>query len=102
MKKVKFMHWECDVVKTKYQVDESIALKLTHPEDGPIATATVWLENYPITGEYKKDHCWIKTWSKNEGIFEALVEAGIIEKVNCASIDVNGWGSRAVMAKVLI
>ena len=102
MKKVKFMHWECDVVKTKYQVDESIALKLTHPEDGPIATATVWLENYPITGEYKKDHCWIKTWSENEGIFEALVEAGIIEEVKCGSINVNGFGSLAKMAKVLI
>ena len=101
-KKVKFMSWECDVKKSNYSVDDSLALELTHPEDGPIAVASVYLENYPITGEYKKDHCWIKTWSENEGILEALVDAEVVEKVDCASIDVNGWGSKAVMVKVLI
>ena len=101
-KKVKFMDWGCDVQKSKYSVDDSLALKLTHPEDGPIAIASVYLENYPITDEYKKDHCWIKTWSETEGILEALIEAEVVKKVNCPSIDVNGFGSRAILVKVLI
>lgn len=101
-KKVKFMRWECDVQKSHYSVDDSIALELTHPEDGPIATASVYLEDYAIVDPYKKDHCWIKTWSENEGILEALIEAGVVEKAQCASIDVNGWGSLAVLVKVLI
>lgn len=100
-KKVKFMSWECDIEKNHY-FDGSIALELTHPEDGPIATASVYLENYPIVEPYIKDHCWIKTWSENEGILEALVEAGVVERVDCASVDINGWGSRAIMVKVLI
>lgn len=100
--KVKFLSWECDVVKSNYVADDSIALELTHPEDGPIATATVYLDEWKISDDYKKDHCWIKTWSENEGILEALIEAEIIEKTDCPSIDVNGWGSKAVMVKVLI
>ena len=100
--KVKFMRWECDVVKSKYVVDDSLALELTHAQDGPIATATVYLSDFPIWSEHKHELCWIKTWSENEGILEALIEAGIVEKVSHPSVDVNGYGSKAIMVKVLI
>ena len=96
MKKVKFMQWECDVVKCHYK-DGSIALELTHPEDGPIATATVFLEDLQL----KDGYVWIKTWSENEGIYEALLEADVIGK-SITDYPVNGWGSVALMVKVLI
>jgi hypothetical protein len=40
----------------------------------PLATATVWLPTPPADG------CvWIKDWSENEGMFDSLVSAGVIE-----------------------
>lgn len=45
--------------------------------DGPelVATATVWLPTQPAEG------CvWIKDWSENEGMFDSLVAAGVIEE----------------------
>ncbi len=46
MKKVKFMKWECDVEKAYYQ-DGSIALELTHPEDGLVGYC------YGFSGKFK-------------------------------------------------
>lgn len=94
---VHFKQWECEVVKLSYQQDDSIALQLINDPDGPIATATVYLKDLPLKG----DLVWIKTWSENEGIFEALEEAGIIMNF-FREVDVNGFGSKAKLAKVLI
>lgn len=98
--KVKFMQWECYVEK-KYYNNNQIALSLTHPEDGPIATATVNLGTSISNDDINNNYTYIKTWSENEGILEALFEAGIIELTNKA-VCVNSFGSMAVLVKVLI
>lgn len=101
--KVKFKEWICDVNKKQY-ANGQIALTLTNPIDGPIATATVNLEEIGVIlsdKETKQGLTFIKTWSENEGILEILLEAKIIEILNL-TIDVNGYGSMAVLVKVLI
>lgn len=95
--KVQFQDWNCDVYRGKY-FDVTAALSLTHPEDGPIVTASVYLEQHPVTSP---DITWIKTWSENKGIFEALLEAGVIEDLGLTA-EVNEFGSVAKLAKILI
>jgi hypothetical protein len=61
------------VVRSVYHLGGT-ALQLQH-EGEPLATATVWLDVPPAKG------CvWIKDWSENEGVFDSLVEAGVIEE----------------------
>lgn len=98
MKKVQFKQWLCDVNKLNYGENDAIALTLTNPEDGPIATATVCIPDLPLP---TKDHTWIKTWSENEGMLEALVEAGIVEDEG-VELQMNEFGSMAKLVKVLI
>lgn len=44
-------------------------------EDGPLATATVYLLGQPAS-----DGCvWIKDWSENEGMLDSLTALGVIE-----------------------
>lgn len=93
------MSWECDIEKENYSANNAIALELTHPEDGPIAVATVCLPDVNVVLE--TNQTWIKTWSENEGILEALIEAGIVKHGNL-HVDVNGFGSMAVLVTVLI
>jgi len=55
-----------------------LAIQIMNPEDGqPEAKATVSLVLYgaPDTGEVA---VWLKGWSENEGIPEALARAGIV------------------------
>lgn len=100
--KVRFKEWDCDVKISKYSVNNQIAITLTHTEDGPIATATVYLEQVLLSKQLIDDKVtFIKTWSENEGIFEALLEAGIIQDLH-DQFDVNGFGSIARLVKVLI
>lgn len=75
MSKVKFMIWDCNVSVTKYS-NGNTALQLWNEEEGPIATATV-----NMGGKLPKDQAYIKDYSENAGMFEALVEAGIIVEV---------------------
>ncbi len=62
------------VIKRKgYYHDGSLALQ-AYSDAGPAYTATVCIHTPPAEG------CvWIKDWSENEGVFDALVAAGIIE-----------------------
>lgn len=54
--------------------DGSPALRLWSDE-GPLATATVFLEGQPAA-----EGCvWIKDWSENAGMFTSLIAAGVIE-----------------------
>lgn len=52
-----------------------LALFANDPEDGePLFTATVYLDEPPSEG------CvWLKGWSENEGVPQALYDAGIVE-----------------------
>lgn len=54
--------------------DGSLALQAYTPEGEPAYTATVCTEEPPAEG------CvWIKDWSENEGVLDALERAGIIQ-----------------------
>jgi len=44
-------------------------------EDGPIGVATVYLDGQPPASGC----VWIKDWSENEGVFDSLTKAGVIE-----------------------
>lgn len=96
--KVKFMEWLCDVEIEHYH-DGRKAISLTHPLDGPVATATVNLPGADIPSD--PNFTLIKTWSENKGILEALLEAGIVEDTGL-SISVNPFGSVARLVKVIV
>ena len=76
--KVKFKEWDCIVQFSKYTQNNRIAISLIDAEDGePIAKATLNLNEIPL----EKNEIIIKNYSENEGIYDCLVEAGIISKV---------------------
>ena len=79
--KCKFNGIECSVTLAKYGNDRK-ALMLDASsgeyEGEPVAVATVNLPDDPINND---DEVFIKNWSENEGILEALQEAGIVGKV---------------------
>ena len=87
MNRVTFSSWDCEVIPARYR-NGIIALKLVEWEDGypvPIATATVNLEDYEdeildaisVTGN---NYTFIKDYSENEGMLDALVKAGIVSE----------------------
>lgn len=73
---VKFKRWDCKLVVGRYY-DGNVAIKLcdrkTHE---PIATCTV---NLPESAALPNDVAYIKNWSENEGMVDALVVAGVID-----------------------
>lgn len=59
-----------------------IGLTIKSAIDGsPVVKATVALAEYP-DARLDPGFVWIKTWAENEGVYEALVEAGVIEAVS--------------------
>lgn len=83
---VQFKQWPCETEWGQYQGGK-IALRLVDadPEGWgeQVATATVNLYDPPPPAEMwdPKKHVWIKSWSENEGMYEALVAAGVIQEV---------------------
>ena len=79
---VNFLGEECTVMFTKYANNNRIAIRLEFineygaPEH--MGIATVNLSDYPI----KSDEVIIKDYSENEGIYDILIDAGIIEPAN--------------------
>jgi len=67
--KTKWINHDCDVVITRRNGD--IRLSLFSPEVGPIATASV-------CRVARAGHVWLKGWSENEGLPEALEAAGVV------------------------
>ncbi len=57
-----------------YQVRGETALTIWQG-DLPQMTATVLLEDHPTPDER---HVWIKSWMENEGLMQALIDAGVI------------------------
>lgn len=71
--KAKYCDEEVELVFGKYG-DGSVAIQGTSLIGEPIFTATVALDEKPAEG------CvFLKDWSENQGISEALVKAGIVE-----------------------
>lgn len=78
MKQVKFKQWICDVSLGKFY-DGTPAIRLhgaegTLDEFEPIATASAYVADL-ADGEVA-----IKNYSENEGMLNALVEAGIVSE----------------------
>lgn len=71
---VTFLGYNCQVIKTKYAQGGAICLRLVSTENEPIATATVNVPEYKVRSGY----LLIKNYSENQGILDALVEAGIV------------------------
>jgi len=73
--KTKYLDDEVIFQRTSY-ADGSTALLLTSPRGEQLMTATTSLAAYGDTPQ--PGHVFLKTWSENEGIYEALLEAGVI------------------------
>jgi len=74
--KVKFKHYNCQLDVSRYQVNSSPALTLygTGNYTGEvIARCTVCIESYMNAG----NTVLIKNYSENEGMMQALINAGI-------------------------
>lgn len=74
---VKYMGFDCHVVKQKYPGNQQIALQLITREGHPVATATSCLVNYP----FAPDQTAIKNFNENHEILETLIAAGIIQEI---------------------
>lgn len=82
-----------------YQANGETALRIVSDQDEPLAMATVCLasvkQQVPVAFP---EHVWLKGWGENEGIPEALEDAGLVELtgMKCPT----GF-SEAVLARVL-
>ncbi len=77
---VKFGPYECDAYETRYpsEAGGSKAIFLVDARDGePVATATVNVEG--VSETLPESEVIIKDYSENEGMLDALVEAGLVE-----------------------
>ena len=100
-KKVKFKNWNCIVTKSKYMDNDRIALVLTEEETGePVATASVNVVEYPMGGFSERNFTFIKNYSENEGMLDALIEAGIVKDTG-VKYPLSQW-VEANLVKVLI
>lgn len=76
MKTIKFKSWNCKIVR-KFYANDRPALELIDANDGsPILKATVNLPEYSLN----EDEVFIKDWSENAGIYNVLVNEGIISE----------------------
>jgi hypothetical protein len=73
-KTVKFMRWDCHVIKRQYGNGRT-ALVLEDSYDGePIATCTINLPDEDLAD----NEVIIKDYSENQGMLDTLISAGII------------------------
>lgn len=61
---------------SRYPFNGEIAIRIFADDGNPEATATVALEHAP--NARSRNGVWLKGWSENEGIPEALEKAGIV------------------------
>jgi len=73
--KVKFKEWTCLPIVGRYSNGRKAINLVDHITYEPIATATVNIEHVMLTSW---DHVFIKEYSENEGMTEALIKANII------------------------
>ncbi len=86
---ITFSGFTCNVNITEYR-DGNAAISLDDATDGsPVATASV---NIP-EAKLPTGFIFIKNWSENEGMLDALVSAGIVEDTGrtfpCGFTDAN-------------
>jgi hypothetical protein len=99
---VTFRGVECRVEYNEYQPGYT-AISLTDVINRePYATATTFLDrkNFPfVSAIQNKNQVYIKDYSENEGITQALVEAKIVERIG-ERYDINGY--EAMVDKCII
>ena len=99
--KVKFKEWECDVMFSLYN-NMRLSIRLLDTKVGDlIATATVNLPHCEL-GEYQ---VFIKEYSENEGMTDALIKAGIIlpemqNSVNTGHVSVGAYEMTDTVKKI--
>ena len=75
-KLVRFKEWVCELQFGKYHGNDRIAIELVdHKTYEPIAFATVNVPEIPL----KENEIIIKDYSENQGMFQALFNAGIVK-----------------------
>lgn len=75
MKTVKFKQWMCNVEIANYSNNDRIAIQLVETSTGElVATATVNVINIDL----EPQEVVIKSYSENEGMYDTLLNAGII------------------------
>ncbi len=75
---VRFGPYECVAYETRYPYGGAKAIFLIDARDGePVATATVNVEG--VSETLPESEVLIKDYSENEGMLDALVEAGLVE-----------------------
>lgn len=78
MKVVKYKEWNCNVVISNYSSNDRIAIVLLEVgTEEPIAIATTNL----IYEKVVEKEVIIKSSEENKGIYETLLEAGVISEV---------------------
>jgi hypothetical protein len=86
---VKFKQWDCVAVPGKYSNGRK-AIQLLDAEDYEVvAVATVNMVSVP-DDQMDDDEVFIKDYSENSGMYESLVEAGIIFP-EPKSVSAAGW-----------
>lgn len=66
--------YEGVVLSREQYGDGSLAVTLNDAHDEPVATVSAWLPEQPADG------CiWVKNYSENEGVLDALVAEGLLE-----------------------
>jgi len=71
--KTKYTDEEVELHFGQYD-DKSVAIQAVSLEQEPLFTATVCLDE-----PAKEGHVFLKGWSENEGVPEALVKAGVVK-----------------------
>ena len=67
------------VWESKYMSNNSTALFITDEAQQPLCKLSVNLEEYQVVPE--EGRFYAKTYDENEGVMEALIEAGIIKQI---------------------
>ena len=73
---VKFQGWYCKVIRRTYTNGRNALLLIDAESREPVAVATVNLPDH----DPGHNNVLIKDWSENEGMYDALLEAGIIKE----------------------
>ena len=71
---LRFKQWDCDVILGQYENGRAALQLLDHETGEPICKATT---NIPCI-EVPDGHVLIKDYAENEGVLQALIEAGYI------------------------
>ncbi len=72
--KVNFRQWTCELAFGRYE-NNRVSIRLISIEGEPVARATVNVPCCPLA----RDEVLIKSYAENEGMLEALIDAGLVE-----------------------